>query len=207
MKNSSFYIIVFTIFLSQSLFAQETEIESLTEWFTGEYTTTEQTAIDSQIIDIHLYVTPFDIKDQKGKWFYLETAYTDDKDSPYRQEFFHIYVARLGFVYVDRYAIENSEPYIGAFTNNDLLKDITMEKLQKNDYCTVYLQKRKDLYTGSSNGNKCQSNIRRAKYATTDIEITEVDFFLWEKGFDAQGKQVWGTTFNGYVFQKLKAKK
>ncbi|MFM9057330.1 MAG: CpcT/CpeT family chromophore lyase, partial [Bacteroidota bacterium] len=57
-------------------------------------------------------------------------------------------------------------------------------------------------YKGGTQGSSCPSDLRGAKYATSIITLKEVEMVSWDQGFDANGKQVWGSTNGGYVFVK-----
>ncbi len=207
MKRTNLYIIISLIFFAQPSFA-ENHLEKLTTWFSGEYTTSEQAAVDSQTIELHLEVTPFSIKDQKGKWFYLETAFLSSPDSPYRQEVYHFHPSNFGFLNLDIYDISDPNLYLGALNNNSLLEEISLNKLTIKPGCSIYLKNIDDVFIGSTSGKKCVSTLRNAHYAQTDFEITQVDFYLWERGFDLRNKQVWGQKESGYIFKKiLKEKK
>lgn len=48
------------------------------------------------------------------------------------------------------------------------------------------------------------SLLRGASYTSSIKTVTQEQILLWDQGFDRDGKQVWGTTKAGYVFDKLK---
>lgn len=207
MKQSILYVITCIIFLTQPTFAQD-HIENLTKWFSGEYSTNEQATVDSQTIALHLEVTHFSLKDQIGEWFYLETAFNSSPNSPYRQEVYHFHPSDFGFINLDIYEILDKDSYVGAMANNSLLEKLTIEGLTLKKGCSIYIKKIDEVFIGSTSGKKCLSTLRNAQYAQTDFEITEGDFFLWERGFDLRDKQVWGQKDNGYIFKKtLKIKR
>jgi len=69
----------------------------------------------------------------------------------------------------------------------------------------VILRKTADgVFEGSTVGKGCASELRGASYATSEVRITPEQLLSWDRGFDAQGKQVWGATKGGYVFKKIK---
>lgn len=201
MKRTSLYVVACIIFFAQSSFAQN-HIEKLTKWFSGEYSTNEQAAVDSQTIALHLEVTPFILNNQIGEWFYLETAFNSSPNSPYRQEVYQFHPSNFGFINLDIYEISDKDSYVGAMKNNSLLEKLTIEDLVLKKGCSIYLKKIDDAFIGTTPGEKCISTLRKANYSKTDFEITEVDFFLWERGFDLRDKQVWGQKDNGYIFKR-----
>lgn len=50
----------------------------------------------------------------------------------------------------------------------------------------------------------CSSLLRGASYASSIETATPKQILSWDQGFDKNGKQVWGPTKAGYVFDKLK---
>ncbi len=205
-KLSVFIIMLLFIFPKISS-AQEDKLSLLDEIFSGEYSTSEQAQVDSEIIDLHLEITPFSMENQPGKWFYLETAFTGSIDSPYKQEVYNFQTASIDFIYLERYTIKNGKKYIHALKDKNVLKTLSVEQLQKKENCTILISIKKNTFIGITAGKGCISKVRNAQYSTTDIEITKEDFFLWEQGFDGKNKQVWGPKMNGYVFKKINTKK
>jgi hypothetical protein len=44
--------------------------------------------------------------------------------------------------------------------------------------------------------------LRGASYATSEVVITDEQLLSWDRGWDANGKQVWGAETGGYIFVK-----
>lgn len=207
MRKLSVIIIILLFIFPKISSAQEDKLSLLDELFSGEYTTSEQAQVDSEIIDLHLEITPFSIENQSGKWFYLETAFTGSTDLPYKQEVYNFQTASLDFIYLERYTVKDGKKYIHALKDKNVLKTLSVEQLQKKENCTILITREKNTFIGITAGKDCLSKVRKAQYSTTDIEITKEDFFLWEQGFNSKDKQVWGPKINGYVFKKIKTKK
>ena len=56
--------------------------------------------------------------------------------------------------------------------------------------------------TGSTQGDGCASALRGAAYATSEVTLTAGELESWDRGFDAKGNQVWGSTKGAYRFVK-----
>jgi hypothetical protein len=56
--------------------------------------------------------------------------------------------------------------------------------------------------TGSTQGDGCASALRGAAYATSEVTLTAGELDSWDRGFDATGNQVWGSTKGAYRFVK-----
>jgi hypothetical protein len=80
--------------------------------------------------------------------------------------------------------------------------DITDISLRKG--CEVILNKTLDgSFIGKTGENSCESTLRGASYATSEVEITMNKIVSWDRGFDKDGNHVWGAEKGGYVFEKL----
>ena len=53
---------------------------------------------------------------------------------------------------------------------------------------------------GGTRGEGCASNLRGAAYATSEVVIMPGRIESWDRGFDAEGHQVWGAEKGAYVF-------
>ncbi|MBK8230937.1 MAG: hypothetical protein IT349_04755 [Candidatus Eisenbacteria bacterium] len=58
-------------------------------------------------------------------------------------------------------------------------------------------------YAGSTIGLDCESDLRGAAYATSEVSITKGGIVSWDRGFDASGVQVWGAERGGYRFLRV----
>ena len=58
-------------------------------------------------------------------------------------------------------------------------------------------------YKGDTGIKTCESSLRGASYATSEVEMTSQKILSWDRGFDAEGNHVWGAEKAGYVFDKL----
>jgi len=59
-------------------------------------------------------------------------------------------------------------------------------------------------YTGSTVGKLCESNLRGAAYATSEVTVKSDRIISWDRGFDNEDNQVWGAEKGGYVFLREK---
>ena len=207
MKRLFLLILILISISTPIVYSQNNNIDLLSDWFQGKYNTSDQAKIDSLIIDKHLSVTPFSISEQTGKWFYLETSFSSSPNSPYRQEVYHFHPAKFGFLNLDIYTIVNKSKFKKLVEKDKVFEKNIIDQFTKKNKCSIYLKFIDDLFIGSTSGKLCKSTIRNASYATTEIEITEGDFFLWERGFDLRENQVWGSKENGYIFIKIKHQK
>jgi len=57
-------------------------------------------------------------------------------------------------------------------------------------------------FVGSTVDRSCPSDLRGASYATTEVRVSEGELLSWDRGFDEEGRQVWGSRAGGYLFRK-----
>ena len=58
-------------------------------------------------------------------------------------------------------------------------------------------------FTGGTTGQGCASSLNDASYAASEVTLGADRLVSWDRGFDDKGKQVWGATKGGYVFDRL----
>jgi len=52
-------------------------------------------------------------------------------------------------------------------------------------------------------GDGCESTLRGAAYATSEVRLTLARMESWDRGFDRPGTQVWGATEGPYIFERV----
>ena len=58
------------------------------------------------------------------------------------------------------------------------------------------------VWTGSTAGKECGSDLRGASYATSEVTISSSTLESWDRGYDAADKQVWGAEKGPYIFAR-----
>ena len=185
-----------------SLKTGDTELDKLTSLMSGTFSSELQSETDTSYFNISLVMTPIWSDRTDGKWLYVEQAVASKLDKPYRQRVYHLQHPSKDIFTSDIYTIKDALSFAGL--QNDRLKrdKLTFDLIEFKDGCTVTLVKRNDIYEGGTNADKCPSDLRGAKYATTKIVLKNGELDSWDQGFDASGKQVWGATKGGYIFIK-----
>ena len=76
---------------------------------------------------------------------------------------------------------------------------------QLRDGCSVFLERVDEIrFAGETRGAGCKSTLRGASYATSQVVVTREGIESWDRGFDANGRQVWGAEKGAYVFKRSK---
>ncbi|MBO1346093.1 MAG: chromophore lyase CpcT/CpeT [Hormoscilla sp. GUM202] len=70
-----------------------------------------------------------------------------------------------------------------------------------NPICSVFLSPEGDRYIGQTQPGGCPTNYRGAVKITNRIILHSEGMDTTDRGFDAQGNQVWGATDSTYQFR------
>jgi hypothetical protein len=141
----------------------------------------------------------------KGEyWLYVEQAMSTSEAKPYRQRAYQLRLLNDTTITSTVYTIKSGEKFYGDWKKDEPLADVPMDSLEARKGCVINIIKtKKNKFDGTTNKNDCESNLRGASYATTIVSMTKKKVYSWDRGYDKEGKQVWGATKGGYQFIKL----
>jgi len=197
-------IALFACFLSLGLKSQEMsdDFNLLIDWMTGEFSSAEQAAQDTNYYDISLKMTRIWPEKKRGAWLYVEQAMSSKLDKPYRQRVYFVNEMGDGEFSSDIYTIPNEEDFVGAWTDPSKFDGMTQFDLKYKEGCAVFLGYDGFQFSGKTNTGTCASELRGASYATSEVNITKGVLKSWDRGFDEEGNQVWGAENGPYIFKK-----
>jgi hypothetical protein len=132
----------------------------------------------------------------------VEQAMSTKLDKPYRQRVYHLQHPAKNTFTSDIYTLKDALSFAGLQEDKTKMDKLNFGVIDLKVGCTVTLKQQKNIYLGGTDADKCPSDLRGAKYATTKIELKKGALISWDQGFDAAGKQVWGATQGGYIFIK-----
>lgn len=176
--------------------------EQLVAWMTGEFDSSEQAQKDTAFHNISLKMTRVWEDKPNGVWLYVEQAVADTPDEPYRQRMYFISELNEDEYSSDIYTLPNEEKYVGAWKETSKLDEITPFELTNKPGCTVILFYDGFQFGGRTSKGNCKSELRGATYATSDVTILETQISTWDRGFNAEDEQVWGSESGPYIFKK-----
>ena len=181
------------------------ELERLATWMTGSFSSQEQAAEDPSFFDIRLEMARIWPHRDDGPWLYVEQAAASSLDQPYRQRVYHLTQVDDNTFRSDVYTFDEPLRFAGAWKETLPLAELSPESLDLRKGCSIILHRvGADAFEGSTQGHGCESMLRGAKYATSEVRITASEMYSWDRGFDSTGTQVWGAEEGGYVFKKLR---
>ena len=188
---------------SPSTLAVDPDLESLVEWMSGSFSSAEQAAENEAFYHITLEMTRI-WPERKGEhWLYVEQAAAVSMDKPYRQRIYRLSRGATGDFASAVYLLPEPEAAIGAWRDSKLLSEIGPDDLELREGCTVYLEKVGDgRFEGSTRNDACKSSLRGASFATSEVIVTTEGIESWDRGFDNEGNQVWGSEQGAYIFKR-----
>lgn len=171
------------------------------EWISGEFNSTSQSSEDPYFDNVFIKTLKFRW-DERGDWFYTEQGEILD-GVPYR---IRVYILS----YLNDTTLLNKvyKVKIENFSNGIDLQLLEYSDLEEMCGCHTYIYKsyNKDnwYYYGETNESDCKGSFRGATYTTSHFRVYEDRIVSWERGWNDNTEQVWGSTRGAYIYIKQK---
>ena len=198
-------LLFLAIFISscQSGPKDDVELKELFSLMQGSFNSENQAKQDSSYYNISLHMYP--IWKDKGNYLYVEQALNSMQQRPYRQRVYKVTRLNDSVFSSAIYTIPHDSLWVGKWKTPLDFDRITPEYLVERTGCEVLLKRLgENHYKGSTGIKTCESSLRGASYATSEVEINPTQILSWDRGFDSIGNHVWGAEKAGYIFDKLK---
>jgi len=143
-------------------------------------------------------------KDRPGYWFYQE-LYGENNSAIYNQRIIHVKIKDSTNITSTNYVIPNQNKYANGWKNTSIFDDLKVENLKVREGCDVHFQKKTStIYLGKTNQGTCASSFqKKIAYTTSSIVISKNKITSWDRGYDKNGKQVWGKIQGPYEFIRI----
>lgn len=178
---------------------------TLRDTLAGSFSSEAQAAADADFYHIVLHATPMWTWRDDGPWLYVEQAVAESADEPYRQRVYKLEPVGDGTYRSRVFVFEEPLRFAGAWKTASPLADLSPADLEERVGCAITLtwNDTARAFTGSTAGSGCASDLRGAAYATSEVTLESNRLTTWDRGYDAEGEQVWGTTKGGYTFERM----
>ncbi len=191
------------IILALSVRLHADDFTRLLEYMEGSFSSRRQALTDSDFSDVRLHMARIWENRDDGAWLYVEQAYADLQEKPYRQRIYRITALGDGRFCSTVFTFDEADRFIGAWREPQRFDVLTPHELHLREGCEVILNAREDgSFSGSTIERRCRSVHRGAAYAMSEMALTERHLITWERGFDEEGNQVWGPVKGPYQFDK-----
>lgn len=166
----------------------------------GRFDSRAQSIRDPQYLAIQLLTCEVSVPDLGPRVMYVEQARMDALDAPYRQRLYVVEAEEGG---VSSRVFEFNNPaMVRGLCADPASADVRPKDLVERAGCAVHLRAVGDHFEGGTRGQACESTLMGASYATSEVVLRDDGLESWDRGFNAQGRQVWGATAGAYVFQR-----
>ena len=197
---------ILTFISAVNLYSQPKNSEKYVKyakWLEGSYSSEEQSKNDTDYYDIRLHMKSIWKERSDGFWFYVEQASSLKQDKPYRQRVYCIVQLDNENFESKVYTFDNPLRFAGDWKKENPLENLSPDSLTLRKGCSVFMKYiSDDLFEGGTKNSDCESDLRGAKYATSEAKLYKDKLFSWDRGFNEKGEQVWGATKGGYIFIK-----
>lgn len=193
MKNTLSLLGLFLI-LCMPCKAQESseDFNQLIDWLTGEYTAAAQGQNNAPQDNLVLHIARIWPQAPNGAWVYVEESKADNLENPFRQEVYFLSEISDGEYSSDVYKIPGDSAFKGAWKNPSKFDGVTAFDLKHQNGCALFLNYDGFQYSGKTNSGTCKIQTNDSEYTTTDIILLPMEYQVWNRGFDKDGKQVSG---------------
>ncbi|MGD1854040.1 MAG: chromophore lyase CpcT/CpeT [Leptolyngbyaceae cyanobacterium] len=184
---------------AQSAALSQQHVDAVATHLSRPMDTTEQAAQSDRFIGVQMTTCPITVPGQTGLYLYQEQALSESLDSPYRQRFLQIGLSddstrvesrtfKPAIPQIWTGLCAQSEPTVDA---GDLGQRV----------CTVSLRPSALGYVGTTPAEGCPVNLRGAVRLTNTVVLHQAGMDTWDRGFDADGIQVWGASAEPYRYR------
>ncbi|MEY3143421.1 MAG: phycocyanobilin lyase CpcT [Planctomycetota bacterium] len=171
---------------------------------TGSFSSEAQSKVDGEFFDVRLHMTPIWTSRADGPWLYVEQAMATNLDRPYRQRVYRLIDRGDGSVESFVYELPNQAERVGAWSDPSRFDADSPDALVPRAGCSIVLQRVGTMWVGSTNERDCESSLRGASYATSEVILRANGLESWDRGFDANDNQVWGAKKGPYEFRRIR---
>lgn len=167
--------------------------------------TTDQAEQDPRFVAVQMTTCLVQVTgqeaDPKNVYLYQEQALAESIERPYRQRFLQIALSEDATRVESRtFKPDTPEPWTGLCQQTDPKVDASE---LGNLVCVVGLRPSALGYVGSTPDEGCPVTLRGAVQLTNTIVLHQHGMDTWDRGFDANGIQVWGARAQPYQYRWL----
>jgi hypothetical protein len=183
------------------------QTEEVVDRLVGVMDTSAQAASNSKVANVRMTTCRVNVtnalpQDAAAIFLYQEQGLAQNLDKPYRQRFLRIAPSRYSQS-VESLSFRPIElaTWVGFCNQPDSARVVQRRELGQ-PVCSVFLRKAGTAYVGSTPIDGCPAKVRGAVRITNRVILHETGMDTWDRGFDAEGKQVWGAESDSYQFRR-----
>lgn len=186
-------------------------VDRVAAWLQGRFDNAAQAQADPRFAAVTVRWTPLWPERDDGRWFLVEQALAATPDAPYRVRVHRLRDDGEGGVASDVFLPPRADEASGEDDAGAAAKAgatglvdprFAVDDLDALPGCTVRLRPAGGGFRGATRGRDCPSHVRGATYTTAEVVLDAGGFASWDRGYAADGTQVWGARSGPYVFRR-----
>jgi len=185
------------------------DFELLLDRITGYYSSQNHadTTTNQYIVDVRLHMAQIWSNRNVGDniyWLYVEQAYADDLEHPYRQRIYKVILDPDGTMRDEIYSIANAATYLHGYNNVQVFDALQTSGLTLKENCGLYFtwNANNNIFDGATVGTSCLATIPglpQVQYITSVTTIGETLLTSWDRGYSSTGAWLLGPDWP-YIF-------
>lgn len=191
--------------LALTLTAAQTRADTLDEYLPlviGSFDSSAQAAKDKRYDNAIWHTAEVWESNTDARYTYSEN-WLDGMDQPYRQRITRYTLDSDGSILAESFPIPNAQNYVGAWKTPHQFNDLKPSQLGGAATCPARLAKTgKQRFEGGTTGQACKNRYKNASYMVSRSHTDANGVNNWDRGFDANGEQVWGPLSGPYRFKR-----
>jgi len=167
------------------------------------------TTTNQYIVDVRLHMAQIWKTRNVGEniyWLYVEQAYADDLENPYRQRIYRVILDPNGKMYDEIYSISNASTFKHGYLDVSVFDNLTTSGLTlKTDCGLTFTLNNSNIFDASTLGNGCPATIPglpQVKYITSVVTLADNYLTSWDRGYSTSGAWLLGPDWP-YIFNKI----
>lgn len=202
-----------TLISSPTIAMADSYVTDVARRLVGTMDSSNQAVEDPRFFDVTLLHCAVGVRGGRSdaRYLLLEQAVSVSQERPYRVRFLEISEpgdgdddAQETDVQIVSYQPIDGSRWIGLCDRAPRQRQLDVAALGA-PRCTVRLEKQDDVYAGGALPGECQSGLRGAAYVTSEVRLGRDWMESWDRGFDSEGRQVWGSRSGPYRFERVNA--
>jgi hypothetical protein len=182
------------------------QAEQVVQHLEGILSTAHRAAANPQVANVTMTTCRIQVANPPASTIYLyqEQAIVPSLTQPYRQRILEIRPSPVSQTIRSRsFKLADQAQWVNFC-------DRPNRQISPQDFpivvCAVFLKPTTEGFSGTTEATGCPANVRGAVTIRNRIRLHSNGMDTWDRGFDAQGKQVWGAGVAPYQFLRLTGK-
>ena len=176
-------------------------VRELATRLTGRLTSAAQAEQDPRYRTIVLNSCPVAAPGLGQTVLYVEQAVAEAPDKPYRQRLYVLEALEDATVRSSIYTLTDPASAVGL-CNEAGRRSFHVSEATLREGCAVDLAFDGRDFRGETEAKACASSLRGANHATVAVTVTPEGLDSWDRGWNAEGEQVWGAEAGPYAFRR-----